>query len=286
MVRAAYAVFSMAAVLWLAALWPAAPAQAQTAVQQRAERTDELFNWYYASIFGTGYYRIGEEQVAVLRVPLRYELRPASAEHWGIRLTMPVSAAFAQFDLRDFHLGQVKTQGLTVLPGIELEIPLRENWMLRPFANLGGGWEFQGAGSSTIFSLGATTVHTQTLGDASSLALGGRLAYAGYAAGSEASQLVQFSLGAEVAVPAGFDIAERAALVAFQLIGSAYFKELEFLLPSTGTTQVSRELELGVALGVRRPFEVLGVSFDRIGLAYRAGDNGLRGVRVVASFPF
>lgn len=281
MVRAAYAVFSMAAALWLAV-----PAQAQVAVQQRAERTDELFNWYYASIFGTGYYRIGEEQVAVLRVPLRYELRPASAEHWGIRLTLPVSVAFAQFDLRDFNLGQVKTQGLTVLPGIELEIPLRQDWTLRPFANLGGGWEFHTGTSSTVFSLGATTLHTRPIGAASRLALGGRLAYAGYAAGSEASQLVQLSLGTEIAVPAGFAIAERAALVAFQLTGTVYFKELEFLLPSTGNMQVSRELELGVALGVQRPFEVLGVTFDRIGIAYRAGDNDLRGVRIVASFPF
>jgi hypothetical protein len=281
MVRAAYAVFSMAAALWLAV-----PAQAQVAVQQRAERTDELFNWYYASIFGTGYYRIGEEQVAVLRVPLRYELRPASAEHWGIRLTLPVSVAFAQFDLRDFNLGQVKTQGLTVLPGIELEIPLRQDWTLRPFANLGGGWEFHTGTSSTVFSLGATTLHTRPIGAASRLALGGRLAYAGYAAGSEASQLVQLSLGTEIAVPGGFAIAERAALVAFQLTGTVYFKELEFLLPSTGNMQVSRELELGVALGVQRPFEVLGVTFDRIGIAYRAGDNDLRGVRIVASFPF
>jgi len=286
MVRAAYAVFSMAAAFWLAAFWPAAPAQAQTAVQQRAERTDELFNWYYASIFGTGFYRIGEQQVAALRVPLRYELRPASAERWGIRLTLPVTAAFAPFDLRDFNLGQVKTQGLTVLPGIELEIPLRQDWWLRPYANLGGGWEFHSGASSTIFSLGATTLHTRPLGEASRLALGGKLGYAGYSAGSEASQLVQLSLGTEVAVPAGFAIAERAALVVIQLTGSVYFKELEFLLPSTGTMQVSRELELGVALGVQRPFEVLGVTFDRIGLAYRAGDNGLRGVRVVASFPF
>jgi hypothetical protein len=281
MVRAAYAVFSMAAALWLAV-----PAQAQVAVQQRAERTDELFNWYYASIFGTGYYRIGEEQVAVLRVPLRYELRPSSAEHWGIRLTLPVSLAFAQFDLRDFNLGQVKTQGLTALPGVELEIPLRQDWTLRPFANLGGGWEFHTGTSSTVFSLGATTLHTRPIGAASRLALGGRLAYAGYAAGSEASQLLQLSLGTEIAVPAGFAIAERAALVAFQLTGTVYFKELEFLLPSTGNMQVSRELELGVALGVQRPFEVLGVTFDRIGIAYRAGDNDLRGVRIVASFPF
>jgi hypothetical protein len=285
MVRAALAALSVVAALGLAA-----PVRAQTdplpVVQQRAERPDELFNWYYASVFGTGYYRIGEEQVGVIRVPLRYELRPASAGRWGIRLTLPVSLALAQFDLEDFNLGKVRAQGLSVLPGIELEIPLREDWVLRPYANLGGGWEFESEGSSTIFVLGATTAHTRPVFEASRLALGGRFAYAGYEARSESSQLVQVSLGGELAVPAGFAIAERAALVAFQLIGTAYVKELEFLLPSTGTRQVAYEAELGVALGVRQPFEILGVSFDRIGLAYRAGDNGLRGVRLVASFPF
>jgi hypothetical protein len=283
--RAAWVVFGMAAALGLAA-----PARAQlppaATVQQRAERPDELFNWYYASVFGTGYYRIGEEQVGVLRVPLRYTLRPASAGRWGVHLTLPVTAAFAEFDLEDFNLGKVRAQGLSALPGVELEIPLAEDWALRPYANLGGGWEFETDRSSTIFSLGATTRYTRPAFEASRLALGGRLAYAGYSAGSEASQLVQLSVGGELALPAGFAIAERPALFAVQLIGTVYVKELEFLLPSTGTRQVSREAELGIALGVGRPFEVLGVSFDRIGLAYRAGDNGLRGVRLVASFPF
>lgn len=273
-----------------AALGLAAPAGAQTdpvsVVQQRAERPDELFNWYYASVFGTGYYRIGEEQVGVARVPLRYELRPASGGQWGVRLTLPVTVAFAEFDLDHFSLGKVKAQGLSVLPGVELEIPLATDWWLRPYANLGGGWEFQTDRSSTIFSLGATTRYTRAAFDDSQLALGARVAYAGYSAGSEASQLAQVSLGAELAVPSGFAIAERPAFIAFQLIGTVYVKELEFLLPSTGTRQVSREAELGVALGFWRPFEAFGVSFDRIGLAYRAGDNGLRGVRLVASFPF
>ena len=285
MIRAAFAAFCMSA-----ALGALAPAQAQSppvaTVQQRAEHPDELFNWYYASVFGTGYYKIGEEQVGVIRVPLRYELRPASAERWGIRLTLPVTMAFAEFDLDNFNLGKVRAQGLSVVPGVELEIPLDRDWTLRPYANLGGGWEFETNRSSTIFSLGATTLHTRPAFEDSRLAFGGRIAYAGYKAGNEASQLLQLSLGTELAVPAGFAIAERAAVVAFQLIGTAYIRELEFLLPSQGARQVAYEAELGVALGVRRAFEVLGVSFDRVGLAYRAGNNGLRGVRLVASFPF
>ena len=45
-------------------------------------------------------------------------------------------------------------------------------------------------------------------------------------------------------------------------------------------------VELALTLRTRKPFELLGVPFDRIGLGYRQGSDGLKGVRLVASFPF
>ena len=64
------------------------------------------------------------------------------------------------------------------------------------------------------------------------------------------------------------------------------FNDLEFLLPGTPTQDVSNEVEVALTLGVRKPVDFLGVSFDRIGLGYRQGSDGLKGVRLVASFPF
>jgi hypothetical protein len=49
---------------------------------------------------------------------------------------------------------------------------------------------------------------------------------------------------------------------------------------------VSHEGQIALTLGVRREFEVLGIGFDRIGIGYLRGSNGLRGVRLVGSFPF
>jgi hypothetical protein len=255
-------------------------------VQQRTQEVDHLFNWYYASVYGTGVYKIGEESVAVARLPFAYTTRTASDEHWGIKLTLPVSVALAEFDLTDLNLGNVTTAGLSVLPGIEVEIPLSPAWTVRPFVNVGGGWEFQRDSSALIYSVGATTAWRRPIGEELLFALGGKLVYAGYKSGSESSTLAALALGGDLGYPLQMELAGRQAILGTQLIGTVYFNELEFLMPGSGEQEVSRELEVALTLGVRRPLEILGVGFDRIGLGYRRGSNGLRGLRLVGSFPF
>jgi hypothetical protein len=271
-------------------LVPVAPAQAQTTpspvVQQRAQDVDQLFNWYYASVYGTGYYKIGEESVAVLRLPFAVTLRPPTEEQWGLRLTLPVVGAFADFDLREFDLGRVSTAGVSIVPGVEAQIPVNARWLVKPFASLGMAREFQRDSSAIIWSVGATTVYDRPIGDNLLSALGGKLVFAGYQSGGEKSILSALSIGGDLGFPLKTEISGRQAVLGTQLIGTVYFNDIEFLLPASGTKEVSSELEVALTLGVRRPFEVLGVSFDRIGLGYRRGSDGLRGVRLVGSFPF
>ena len=270
------------------ALSPSVHAQAlpRPVVQQRAQEVDHLFNWYYASVYGTGAYKIGEESVAVVRLPFAYSINQATDEQWGLRLSVPVSAALAQFDLSDFDLGKVRATGLSVLPGIEVEIPLGPGWAVRPFASVGGGWEFERDSSALIYSVGATTAYHRPIGDNLLFTLGGKLVYAGYQAGGEKSTLSALSLGGDLGFPLPMEISGRQAILGTQLIGTVYFNDLDFLMPGSGVKEVSKELEVALTLGVRRPLELWGVSFDRIGLGYRSGSNGLRGVRLVGSFPF
>jgi hypothetical protein len=270
------------------ALAPAVHAQSlpRPVVQQRAQEVDHLFNWYYASVYGTGAYKIGEESVAVARLPLAYTARPANEEQWGFKLTLPVSVALAEFDLTDLDLGNVTTAGLSVLPGIEVEIPLSAAWTVRPFVNVGGGWEFQRDSSALIYAIGATAAWHRPVGENLLLGFGSKLVYAGYKSGSESSTLAALSLGGDLGFPLEMEISGRQAILGTQLIGTVYFNELQFLMPGSGVQEVSKELEAALTLGVRRPLEILGVSFDRIGLGYRRGSNGLRGLRLVGSFPF
>lgn len=276
----------LACVVLLLPLGVRAQALPREVVQQRAQEVEHLFNWYYASVYGTGAYKIGEESVAVLRLPFTYTVRKPNEEQWGLKLTLPVSAAFAEFDLRSFDLGQLHTTGVSVLPGIEVEIPLSDAWTVRPFANVGGGWEFRSDSSAFIHAVGVSTLYRQPLGENVLSAVGGKFVHAGYRSGDEKSTLAALSVGGDLGFPLSLDFSGRQAVLGTQLIGTAYFNDLDMLLPASGTKEISYEAEVALTLGVRRSFEVLGVGFDRVGIGYRRGSNGLRGVRLVGSFPF
>jgi hypothetical protein len=271
-------------------LLSAAPAQAQTTpspvVLQQSQNIDHLFNWYYASVYGTGYYKIGEESVAVVRLPFAHTLRQATDDQWGLRLTLPVSGAFADFDLREFDLGRVSTAGMSFVPGLEVVIPLSPAWTVKPFASLGMGRDFHHDSNALIYSVGATTVYQQPISDSVLSALGGKLVYAGYQSGGERSILGALAIGGDLGFPLAMEISGRQAILGTTLIGTVYFNNLDFLMPGSPREEVSHEVEVALTLGARRPFEVLGIGFDRFGLGYRWGSDGLRGVRLVGSFPF
>jgi hypothetical protein len=266
------------------------PAHAQAftraVVQQRADQASELFNWYYAAVYGTGAYKIGEETVGVIRLPMAYTIREMTDEQWGWRLTFPVSSALAQFDLTDFDLGHTNVAGLSVFPGIEAEIPLRPEWTVKPFANMGAGWEFSQKTSARIWSVGASTLYRRGLSPKWPLGLGLKLTYAGYSSDGTSSTLGAISYGADLGLPIETEVAGHPGFVGAQIVATTYFNKLDFLFPGSPTGDVSNEVEIAVTLRVHKPFEMLGVSFDRIGLGYRQGSDGLKGVRVVASFPF
>jgi hypothetical protein len=117
-------------------------------------------------------------------------------------------------------------------------------------------------------------------------ALGGKLVYAGYRAGTESSKLAALSAGAELGFPLRVQVSGRQLILGTQLMGTVYFNDLDFLMPGSAAQEVSQEMEIALTLGVRRPLEVLGIGFDRVGLGYRRGSEGLRGIRLVGAFPF
>ena len=263
-----------------------AQALTQAQVEQRSQQASELFNWYYAAVYGTGIYKIGEETVGVVRLPMAYTIREMTDKQWGWRLTFPVSAALAQFDLTDFDLGHTNVAGLSVLPGIEAEIPLRPEWVVKPFANIGAGWEFTQDTSAQIWSLGASTQYQLDPAPKWPLGLGLKVTYAGYKAQGTKSTLGAVSYGADMGLPVETEIFGHRGFFGIQIVATTYFNKLDFLFPGSPEDEVSNEVELALTFRAHKPVELLGVSFDRIGLGYRQGSDGLKGVRLVASFPF
>lgn len=251
-----------------------------------------LFNWYYAASFGTGVYRIGTEQITVLAAPFGYTLREASEEQFGIRIVVPASAAVANFDLTRPSPGDIEKidiAALSLLPGVELTIPMSPDWRLRPFANLGRGYEFQTDSAATIYQVGISSLYRFAQMRAPEISLGAKITYAGYrVSGEDATPIAAVSAGVSTVFPLRWTIGEtgRHTNIGAHLIATTYATDLEFRLTDPTYRQVHWEYEAGLTFGVRPAFELWGAKFDRFGLGYVVGNGNLRGVRLVTEFPF
>ncbi len=250
------------------------------------EATD-LVDWYYAAAFGTGVYRIGERTVTVFRIPLSYELTSVLKQRGGLRLLLPVTLGFYDFDytnIADFDFDQ-QFGTLSFLPGAEFDLPVLRNWLLIPHANLGLGAEAQGEDYAWIYSIGIKSRLRLPM-DNSEFMLGNALTYAAYSANEGVdSSLSRFVTGLNYMTPLSVALFSRDAHVRLHFIHYYYFNELDFTLPGGDDEEISQEYELAVSLEGERPWTILGFEVERVGVALRYGD-GLKAIRFVGGFPF
>jgi len=256
------------------------------AADPEAPDKQNLINWNYALAFGTGAYQIGDRTVAVIRVPLGYSLIPMSNDRWGLKLTAPVAFGFVDFGFLDVVDGLPDRVGtFSMAPGLELAIPMRHNWRLKPFFNAGFGKEYENNVTAFLYTGGLKSRYGHAW-DKLDLELGNSLTIAGYNPNNgESTSLSAFVTSLNFRYPLGLSAFGRKLNIGTQFTWYAYLNDLTFALPFDETESVSHEYELGATLGVYEPVKILGGSFDRIGLAFRLGD-GLTGIRLVTYFPF
>lgn len=131
---------------------PAVDAQVLT-----AEDSGNSIHWAYSAFFGTGAYRVGDEQdIFVIRVPPKWQVRTSDDEKFGIDLEFPVTVGVHNFDFDDILDDFVPTdlQQISVVPTVKLDMPMGPRWTLRPLASLGWGTELSGGESAWIYNAG------------------------------------------------------------------------------------------------------------------------------------
>ncbi|HSO07087.1 MAG TPA: hypothetical protein VLW45_07600 [Pelomicrobium sp.] len=268
---------ALAALVLLVAAWPVAHAQTATGAS--------AFNWYYATAFGTGVYRVGGVDVVALKLPFAHTLRPTGPDQWGVRLALPVTIAGADVGeesdvpgLPD-HLASI-----AFVPGIEVEIPLRPEWTLTPYLNAGVGREFLDGSSATIGIAGVRSRYRFPAFGRDAY-LGNALVYSRTWTSGPDDALALFIAGLNVAAFDGPDVGNRATRIWGHAIYYGYFNDLEFVLPDSEVVALRNEYELAVSLIPRKPWDVLGFELDAVGLGYRFS-NETQGITLFTSFPF
>ena len=268
--------------LWLAVL-PVSSAQTRA-----VEDDQDLINWYYAATYGTGVYSAGDRTVGILQAPLSFHLRESNEEQWGMRITLPVS-----FGFYDFDLGEVVDNGLpsrvntlSVVPGIEFEKQVTPRWLLKPYVSAGAGWELGGEESAWIYDAGLRSRYLIGERKRSMLSLVNRLSLAGYyPSGGAHEPFSLFAIGFDIEIPTRRTLFNRSIRVSILPAYYYYFKKLGFSEVNNKDNTIREQTELMLSLLAKEPFNVFGIDVDRIGIALRTNED-VTGFSVFTTLPF
>jgi hypothetical protein len=264
---------ALAAVLLLAAAANAASAQGLV----------RDFNWAYAAAYGTGKYRLGDgSTITVARLPFHWTWREPDSGHGcrcGAKLLLPVTVGVENFDLEELP---EHTNELGFFPGIEVELPRTEHWTLKVSGQAGRGVRKDGARETArLYGAGLRSRYAWPDAPGGPALIAG-LYWSAYRMPGEPSRtLARFSTGAEFDVRVGhWKFAHEPMHLMPHVLADWYFDPLDIEpILSGSANRVRLEWEVGLAAGRDDPFSVLGVKFDRVGLAVRSSEHS-HGVRI------
>lgn len=248
----------------------------------------EFPNYAFAHYLGTGIYGTSGQAVQVYQVPLSYTVREVGEKAWGVRVLFPVTAGFY-----DFGAGGLWQEGLpdevatgSVVPGLELQIPLLENWMLAPAGDYGLAKNFSTGQTVNVYS-GSLRSRLGFAWGRRRLVLGNRLLYARHSgdATGGANDFSSLETGLDLAHPSAQRLFGEQVELGLYAVNFRYFDNLTFLRPAKRPVEVTVQNEIGVTLALVEPREWLFFEFSRIGLGVRFG-NGLTILRLVIGTPF
>ncbi|MBT8367198.1 MAG: hypothetical protein KJP23_21100 [Deltaproteobacteria bacterium] len=251
---------------------------------------DELFNYAFAIWIGSGAYKVksADKRFAVLRAPFTYTLRPAQYDQaplrdkLGFRLLLPALVAIEDETDTDFTFGAA-----AFVPGLEVQIPINKYWTLKPFGQFGAGQDTAGGDLQYIYGGGARSLisfpwQRFNFGIGNSIVL----AKDRDSSSNESNGFSMLEAGLDVRHPIGLSFLNRELDAGIFFVVSRFFNRVDFLEDGGETERVNRIYTIGLTLGTRESVSIWNIDFDRVGIDYRWGNSGLKGIGFNLGFPF
>lgn len=254
----------------------------------QATEEDGIAHYAYSVFAGTGRYKIDDRTIFAIRLPLFWDLIEADHEtrRLGYRFLLPVAVGITNFeDVDEFpDIAIDSLQTLSVVPGVEVVVPATTKWQVKPFAQLGYGFDLKSDSNTFIWGAGVRT--RTSIGADSNWLVGGEFLHAGEHPnrGAPETSFSRWGIGAEYRWPTdwqpyGHRVSWHARLLQW------YFTDAVNFNPPTEKTTVSRSTELGVSFSIDPPISILGYSFTQGGIGYQAA-NGYEAITLFTTFPF
>ena len=245
-------------------------------------------NYMYAAVLGSGFYRVEDASLTMLRIPLSMTLRETSAEQAGLRLLLPVTVGYASLDPDDIidRWLPSKIGTLSFIPGIEYRKPVGDHLLLKPFVQAGGGYDFKNRVASGLIVGGTRALWTFEPADLWQIQIGSSLQWATeWKQGGDNSSFGLFELGTDFRRDLPLCLGTR------KLNGSIYgrwryfFNDWNIATAPVDPIRVDQLFEVGLSLGADRGLEILGMNIDRVSIGWVTGDE-VNAVTFGTSFPF
>jgi hypothetical protein len=245
-------------------------------------------NYAYANYLGTGFYTAADRTVQVYHIPFRYTFRDASLDKSGLRLRLPVTIGFLDFELPDAISPNLpnKIETLTFVPGIQYIHQVNDQWSLSPFIDFGMGHDFETDNSAYVYGAGVNSLFVfkyQTF----NLEIYNEFLFAGNTTeiNDVRNEFSRFQTGINFQFPLKRKAWDRDSAVSVYYLNYLYFNDLEFLRYLEEPIKVSVQNEIGLTFDTSPDMKMLGIPFSRVGFGYRFG-NKINVVRLVLGIPF
>ncbi len=215
-------------------------------------------HWAMASFLGTGWYKIDDSlSIFVIRIPPRQTVRESwfdGRDDRGIGIEIKYTTTLGLFSLDDVPSTADSDDfgTFSFTPGIELEIPVTEDFYLRPFAHLGWGTDSEGASSSWIW-FGGVKSRYRFPQSRNNLAIIGNIYYGGHnPSEGKSGDMTGLALGMQGSIPLGnWSYGETTIDLDWHAMYTYFSNEPFFTTPASRTLEVQRMVELGLALSPR-----------------------------------
>ena len=249
-------------------------------------------HWAYASYFGTGWYKISDQQSAFI-ANFAPRWRSGDAGWSGVEdqeavytVRIPVTVGVAQLDFEDVP-GTLDPENFSAVSAglrADLDMPVTARLSVRPSIQFSYGAVIGEKDRAWTYRGGVRGRYTFQAGSLD-WAVIGATGIVGYDANQGTDDSFTFAaLGAEFAYPVcWFRSAESQTLLYWHVLYTDFLDRVEVQGDLDQSVEITNYWQAGVAIGKKdQPLKIWFLTFDRLGLAYDISPSGdLRGIKFV-----
>lgn len=231
----------------------------------------------------------GSADSTIVEIPAPITLRAPGDGRIGIRLRLSVFFSWNSVRLVDIEDGDIvaSLRTLTVVPGVELMIPVGERWLIRPYGQFGGLSALDRPGHRWMASLGARAGGRWPF-EKWILMAGGRVDYSSvFDENWDRTDDVFFvEVGGDVSFPLWFDVfGERASAGVF-VMTRGYMDNADLVGQDGFDLRVDGHIEFGVSFQIVDKPKIWFVGLPKwYGFGVRLAEDN-RSMRIYLGFPF